>query len=183
MPNPLGQDASGSLLTGGNDVAPPAFGGENCQNEGCYWYANNEVSKNAIGMEYETDISEPQLSSFASAHSIDQLAVAAGTEGNQYTIEAGWDVDPGMWESSSKPHFFIFVNPDKYGSESCYDCHFVPAAEAKFTPGEALEPSSSRFKIGVKYSGGDWWIWAGTQWIGYVPASAWGSHFTKGTRG
>ncbi len=133
-------------------------------------------------MEYETDISEPHVSSFAEAHSIDQLAVAAGTEGNQYTIEAGWDVDQDKWESSPKPHFFIFVNPDKYGSESCYDCHFVSATEAKITPGAALEPSTSRFKIGVKYTGGDWWIWAGTQWIGYVPASAWGGHFTKGTR-
>ncbi len=171
---------SENLLAGG--VVPPALGGENCGSEGCYWYANNEVSKNAIGMEYETDISEPHVSSFAEAHSIDQLAVAAGTEGNQYTIEAGWDVDPDKWESSPKPHFFIFVNPDKYGSESCYDCHFVSATEAKITPGAALEPSTSRFKIGVKYTGGDWWIWAGTQWIGYVPASAWGGHFTKGTR-
>jgi Neprosin len=58
----------------------------------------------------------------------------------------------------------------------------VSAAEAKITPGAALEPSTSRFKIGAKYEGGDWWIWAGTQWIGYVPASAWGGHFTKGTR-
>ncbi|HSZ04861.1 MAG TPA: neprosin family prolyl endopeptidase [Solirubrobacteraceae bacterium] len=133
-------------------------------------------------MEYTTEVSEPHVSSFGLAHSIDQLAVGAGTEGNQYTIEAGWDVDPAYFTSSTaNPHFFIFVNPDKYGSESCYDCHFTPAAEAKITPGEALEPSTTNFTIGVKYSGGNWWIWAGTQWIGYVSGSAWGDHFTKGT--
>ena len=32
--------------------------------KGCYWYDNNEVEKPAIGMEYTTDISEPQVSSF-----------------------------------------------------------------------------------------------------------------------
>jgi hypothetical protein len=165
--------------TSESSVTPPAYKGENCQQGGCYWYAYNEVDKTAIGMEYETNISEPYVSPFNGAHSIDQLAVGGGTEGDQYTMEAGWDVDPGYFTSSpSKPHFFIFVNPDKYGSESCYDCDFVPASGAKITPGEALEPSAAKITYGVKYSGGNWWVWAGTQWIGYVPGSAWGKHFT-----
>lgn len=174
--------SSGLNTTGDSSIAPPAYGGQGCTGGGCYWYAQNEQAKAAIGMEYSTNISEPYVSSWSgNAHSIDQLAVGAGTEGNQYTIEAGFDVDPDMFGSSPKPHFFIFVNPDQYGSESCYDCNFVPAAEAKLTPGETLEPSTAKITLGVKYTGGNWWIWAGTQWIGYVPGSAWGGHFTKGS--
>jgi hypothetical protein len=73
----------------------------------------------------------------------------------------------------------------RYGSESSYDpSSFVPSVGAKITPGvTTFEPSTENFKIGVKYVVGEkrWWIWAGTQWIGYVPASAWGGNFTKGT--
>ena len=163
--------------------------GESCKAGGCYWYAYNDVQKEAIGMEYETNISQPQVSGFSEAHSIDQLAVGAGTEGDQYTIEAGWDVDPmAGWGSPEKPHFFVVVNPDNYGPESCYvgieeKCtSFVPAAEAKIAPGvTTLEPSTTKFRIGVEYTRGNWWIWAGTQWIGYVRKSAWGGNFTKGT--
>jgi hypothetical protein len=183
---PLGTASTGPASTGATgepSVTPPAYGGVGCEYEGCYWYADNEVNKSAIGMEYQTNISEPHVSSFSSAHSIDQLAIGDIEEGKtfRYTIEVGWDVDPGMFASSTKPHLFIFVNPDKYGSESCYDCHFVAAAEAKLTPGETLEPSTAKFTLAVKYTGGNWWIWAGTQWIGYVPGSAWGGNFTKGT--
>lgn len=184
--------ASDLGAAGEPSVTPPctgANGGCGCKKGGCYWYAYNEVEKTAIGMEYATDISEPHVSSFSYAHSIDQLALGAGTDGNQYTIETGWDVDPGLWESSPKPHFFILVNPDKYGSESCYDCDFIPASEAKITPGAILEPSTSKFRLGVEYlstcfpgaTSGCWWISAANQWIGYVPASAWGEHFTHGT--
>lgn len=196
-------------------------GGCGCKKEGeelqkgCYWYAYNEIDKTAIGMEYTTDISKPHVSSFNDygAHSIDQLAVGAGTEGNQYTIEVGWDVDPGLFELEQvekekrevekhekeqvtppeNPHFFLLVNNDKYKeceeNGKCYDpTSFVPAAEAKITPGATLEPSSAKFTIGVKYDSvcfpkaaeGCWWIWAGTQWIGYVKGSAWGGAFTKG---
>ena len=187
---------SGQGATSDPQTMPPADGGENCQSGGCYWYSNNEVSKTAIGMEYETNISQPHVSGFSGAHSIDQLAIAGGgvnSEGSpHYTIEAGWDVDPTAgWGSPEKPHFFVFFNPDYYGAESCYvgieaRCtSFVPAAEAKITPGvTALEPGTTKFKIGVKYvvSEKRWWIWAGTQWIGYIPGSAYGGHFTRGER-
>ena len=130
-------------------------------------------------------------------------------------IEAGWDVDPELFEREQvekekrevekhekqevtlhrPPHFFVFVNPDYYGTESCYvrveeRCtSFVPAEGAKITPGATLEPSTSKFRIGVEYlstcfpkaTGGCWWIFAANQAIGYVPASAWGEHFTHGT--
>jgi hypothetical protein len=135
-------------------------------------------------MEYITDISEPRISSFGGAHSIDQLALGeGGTTGTKYTIEVGFDVDHGLSPSSPrKPHLFIFVNPDNYGPASCYNCEppFVPVAGATIAPGEAFEPSTARISLGVKYSGGNWWIWVGNQWIGYVPDSYWGGHFTSG---
>src|ERR1700733_7624540 len=107
---------SGQGATSDPQTMPPADGGENCQSGGCYWYSNNEVSKTAIGMEYETNISQPHVSGFSGAHSIDQLAIAGGgvnSEGSpHYTIEAGWDVDPTAgWGSPEKPHFFFFFFP------------------------------------------------------------------------
>jgi hypothetical protein len=170
----------------GRASAPCAGEGENggcqCIKSGCYWWAENRVpEKAATGMEYETDISEPHVSSFAGAHSIDQLWVGAGGPYDEkYTFEIGWDVDPGMWGSSPAPHFFIFVNPDEYGSESAYDpTSFVPVGEPRIVPGETLTPETSAYRFGVEYRGGNWWIWAANQWIGYVRGSAWGNHFTK----
>jgi hypothetical protein len=178
----------------------------------------NEVNETAIGMEYATNVSKPTVSSFDgySAHSIDQLAATAVPEEGTFrdSVEAGFDVDPGMYEYEQiqkeekevakeekeavtppgRPHFFIFVNPDKYGPESCYidnnGCeHFIPAAEAKITPNEIFEPSTEKITLGVKYlatcfkgaTSGCWWIWAGTQWIGYVPESFWEGSFTHAT--
>jgi hypothetical protein len=201
-------------------AAPPADGGVGCEKGGCYWYVKNEVHETAIGMEYATNVSKPEVSSFAGAHSIDQLAAGAVEEEGtyRYTIETGFDVDPQLFEREQiekeekevakkekedvmppgRPHLFIFVNPDRYGSESCYidtvvenkPCeHFIPAAEAKLTPNETLEPSTAKITLGVKYlatcfkgaTSGCWWIWAGTQWIGYVPESFWGGSFTHAT--
>ena len=159
---------------------PPAFGGENCQQGGCYWYADNSNERSAIGMEYVTAISEPHVSNFSPAHSIDQLAMGGGAEGNQYTMEAGWDVDPGLW-GDSKPHFFIFVNRDKYTSEAdCYDCNYISVAGAKYAPGEALTPGSGKIEFGVEYRSGAWWISVGGEWVAYVPESFWEGNFTKG---
>ena len=202
-------DAPGVAPAGGEPSCEREGGpyhGCGCEKGGCFWYAKNEVEKTAVGMEYATNVSGPRVSSFECAgteelcaHSIDQLAMGAGTESNQYTIETGFDVDRGLFTSSPEsPHFFIVVNPDKYGNASCYidhegedeGCkHFIPAAEAKITPNETVKPSISKITLGVKYlaecfpkaTSGCWWIWAGTQWIGYVPASFWGGHFTQGT--
>jgi hypothetical protein len=182
--------SAASNLGATNDpgVAPPCakkgeHDGCNCREGGCYWWVENTTLRTAIGMEYATDISEPQVSSFSGAHSIDQLAVTYGL--TTYTMEAGFDVDPGFgWGASANPHFFIFANRDNYEGEcevdgECYDPKFfVPVVEAKIMPGEAFEPSTARFTIGVEYRGGNWWIWAGTQWIGYIPGSFWGGQFT-----
>jgi len=94
-------------------------------------------------------------------------------------MELGIDVDHGLFpQAPEKSHLFIYVNKDNYSSsEDCYDCNFVPFAEAKMVPGMILEPSSSKLILGVKYYQGNWWVWAGTQWIGYVPGSFWGGHF------
>jgi hypothetical protein len=118
---PIGTSAVTGELAGneagnlsGPIVMPPAYGGIGCEDGGCYWYDENEMQKTAIGMEYSTNISEPHVSSFSGAHSIDQLAVGAGPGLNTYTMEAGFDVDPGFgWSSPANPHFFMFVNKDQ----------------------------------------------------------------------
>jgi formylmethanofuran dehydrogenase subunit D len=171
-------------------VTPPAdpYGGENCNGVSCYWYVDNYRNRKVIGMEYATTISEPHVSSFSGAHSIDQLALEQGEALD--TVEAGWDVDPGMWTANpSKPHFFVFINKDKYEGEcetsgKCYDdeAYWTPLEGVKITMGEALEPSSAKFDIGAENFEGNWWIWAGKEWIGYVSGSFWGGKFTKAER-
>ncbi len=162
----------------------PADGGESCKNGGCYWYVQDEASKAATGFEYTTSITQPLVSKFTGdAHSIDQLAAGGGAEGNQDTMEAGFTVDHVMFPSApNQAHFFIYVNADKYkGSEEedCYDCHFVPLEGGKITPGEAFEPTYTPIRIAVKYYNNSWWIFAGTNWIGYVPEKYWSNEFTQ----
>jgi hypothetical protein len=192
VPSPIAHDVSSSIVVppitpakserlgvSESPTVPPALGGLGCRENGCYWYTANENSKGAIGMEYGTNISEPHVSPFGPAHSIDQLAMGAGPGGNTYTIEAGWDVDPGLFNSSPLPHFFIFINKNKYANgEDCYDCDYTPVEGAKISPGEALEPSSANFTIAVRYFNGAWWVWGGTQWIAYVSENFWGGSFT-----
>jgi len=126
VPSPIASGSAAPLLTptsGGVGIGelgatserravPPAYSGKRCYTEGpwkggCYWYVENEVKKNAIGMEYITNVSEPRVSSFPGAHSIDQLNLGAGGPGDDHnTIEAGIDVAPEMFGGSQKPHFF-----------------------------------------------------------------------------
>lgn len=161
-------------------TSPPSYGGRDCQSGGCYWYVQNAVEKKAIGMYYTTNVSDPPVSTFSLAHSIDQLAVGSGAGGNTYTVEAGWDVDPGAFDSTT-PHFFTYANRNQYkGEGDCYDCEFVPATEAKIVPGETLRASSEPMTIGVEYWEGNWWIWVNTQWVGYIHGSFWGGKFTVG---
>ena len=172
-----------ALVPGERTAVPPAYNGEKCQIGGCYWHVADQVSKSAIGMEYTTTVSEPHVSSFPNAHSVDQLAVSAGGSGHLYnTIEAGIDVDPGMFGGSSKPHFFIYLNNNEYsGPPDCYDCNYHSYYEAKIAPGGELPTGATNFRIGVEFWGGDWWIWAGTQWIAYVEPGFWpNDDFTKG---
>jgi hypothetical protein len=170
---------------------------------------NHKEKKDVVGMEYTTSIpAETLVSSFPGAHSIDQLAVLGkivkkiNEKGEEVevpndTVETGWTAEPETaTEREEKdgapgthPHYFIFVNPDAYGGESCYDykCDFISLETPKYAPGEKL-PAQSEFKFGVKYlstcftgaTSGCWWFWAGTQWVGYVPESAWHNEFTKG---
>jgi virginiamycin B lyase len=178
-----------SLSPSLDSIFPSSYEGE-CENsnkekyysEGkpyCYWHVVNTVDKSAIGMEYETDISEPTVSSFPGAHSIDQLWVSGG--GLEYTFEVGFTVSPSQFAGNVQPHFFIFVNPDDYGKESKYDTDFTPAEGNTVSPGEVFQPSTTPFRIGVRYYDGAWWFFAGTRWQGYVPGSYWGYHFTQAT--
>jgi Neprosin len=182
----------GQALTGvaGSSVSPESnpYHGKKCREGGCFWYAESEAQKSAIGMEYATTISEPHVSSFNEAHSIDQLALGAGAGLNTYTVEVGWDVDPHKWSKANpgKPHLFVFINKEQYKGEceqsgKCYDdeAYWTPLEGVKLKMGEALEPGPARFIIGAENFEGNWWIWAGNEWIGYVSGSFWGGKFTK----
>jgi Neprosin len=196
------QSASQTALLSGN-LSPAAneYKGE-CETEKgtkyeiegkpyCYWHVIDTVEKPAIGMLYETDISEPTVSSFPGAHSIDQLWAIG--DGGESTFEVGFTVSPTQFsaeepEPARQPHFFVFVNPDNYGPEACYvgrpKCTVVytPIEGETVTPNEVFTNSTTTFKIGVKYYDGNWWVFAGTKWQGYVPGSYWGGKFTEASK-
>jgi len=182
--HPVASSGQDPMQEAAGAAAPPESAEEErCKAGGCYWYAESEYQKFAIGEEYTTAISEPAISDFPGAHSVDQLGVGGGLGGNTNTMEEGFDVDhSGIWPSlPNNPHLFIFVNHDKYTSESdCYDCNFVPAQFATIVPGEAFEPTKTKISLAVRYYQGNWWVWAG-QWLGYVEGSFWSGKFTKGS--
>jgi hypothetical protein len=99
----------------------------------------------------------------------------------------GWIVAPGLFpeDSPTSPHLFTYVNKDGYKSNGaeggdCYDCHFVPKYETKVIPGEVLSTTTYNMSMGVQYRNGNWWIWFGDQWIGYINGDFWEGKYTSG---
>jgi DNA-binding beta-propeller fold protein YncE len=167
-------------------AAPNTYKGELCTlGGGCYWYAENGIPKEALGVFYETTVAEPKVSSFPGAHSIDQFFLGAGAEGRQYTFEGGSDVDPGMWAANepTKPHLFVFANWNKYEGECCeYEpTSFVPVEGAPYVPGSVLPKGIMKFD--AEFENEKWWIGIGATWLGYLPESTWrGATFVKATK-
>jgi hypothetical protein len=183
-------------LLGKQPVGPSHNSGERCgtvveYKEYCYWHVQDQVTRKVIGMEYITDISQPELPGLPGIHSLDQLNLGRrkSKRTGEYigdTIEAGIGVfhkvpEPKDSSMASWPHFFIYLNNNGYrGSPDCYECaEFTARLGAKLMPGRALKPSAARFRIGVEYWKGNWWFWAGTEWIGYVNSSFWNKEFTQ----
>jgi hypothetical protein len=154
------------------------------EEEGSYFYAGDIWQVGGIGMQFGGQVSQPTVSSFKEAHSIDQLAEESDG-GATDTMEEGWIVSPDQFASNSpdSPHLFTYVNKDHYTSNGepggdCYDCEFVPRTEAKFSPGEALTPTKKAVEFAVEYHEGNWWINYDNEWIGYCKGSFWPTGFS-----
>jgi hypothetical protein len=152
-----------------------------------YFYTGDDWQKKTVGMEFGEEIAQPKVSSFANAHSLGQLAVANNPETVEKTVEMGWTVAPSLFseDDPTSPHLFTYVNKDDYKSNGeaggdCYDCHFVPRYEAKIVPGEVLGTTTYNLSMAVQYKNGNWWVWLGDQWIGYLNGDFWEGKYTSG---
>jgi len=106
---------------------------------------------------------------------------------HDYSVELGWRA-----EAIGGPRIFTYVNKDDYQSHglpggSCYNCHFVPVPGAQYTPGQNLVPTAPpnnliTLKFGLREVAGNWWVWVGDQWIGYLEGSFWPEPFTVSER-
>jgi hypothetical protein len=145
-----------------------------------YWHAGNGWIPYGVGASINTEIFDPSVSTSTGAHSLGQLAIA-NDGGVYYTIEVGWNVDPGLY-GDTLTHLFTYVNKDHYATNGqlggdCYNCNLTPAAGATYKVGQTLTPNT-HVQIAAEYTGGNWWVWFDNQWIGYVPGSFWGGAFT-----
>jgi len=192
-----------------HSTSPPPVGAENMfaapfaaassAAEGYYYVGDiwwPPAKKPWVGLTYKTEFSDPVVPPNAEfeAHSISQLSVGGGGSG-QYSFELGWikelkDQEEGY--KGARP--FFFVNPDKYGPLSCYDCGLILAEGAKepfhshyYASDGSPEsrdvngnsPATFVVVFAVKQYKGAWWIYFNSEWVGRVSDENWGKHFTK----
>jgi len=96
------------------------------------------------------------------------------------TEEVGWIVYPDHF-GDSNTHFFIYSTPDGYAS-GCYDdeCGDFVIYQDGGLLGATISPISvwkgAQYEIQAQYilQNGNWWVWAGGNYIGYYPNAMYG---------
>jgi hypothetical protein len=181
---------------------PPLFGtAPEGQEGGPYWYVGNYWWHTSVGGSVNIAVEQPyvkppQNAGGAGAHSLAQLAFSDGktdsvTHNTHFTIELGWNVDRGLYNTDSHVHLFTYVNKDGYASNAtgndcggdCYNGHFVPSTPQNYMPGQVLSPtgSHSTVRFAVLYVSGNWWYSFNNQWMGYTPASGVNNFWAPGS--
>ncbi|KAL8262498.1 hypothetical protein R6Q59_023847 [Mikania micrantha] len=112
--------------------------------------------------------------------SLGQLWITRGSGSDLNTIEAGWQVYPGLYGDSST-RLFIFWTSDGYQRRKCYNlgCPGFIQTSNEIALGGTLSPISqvdgSQYEMTVLIwkdrKGGDWWMKFGETLVGYWPAS------------
>lgn len=168
-PHPAGYDPTvvkGSGYAGSDEPDPPG-----------YRYVSKQFNDFAHGVSIEMSIDDPEINMDAfRAHSIASIHMA-GHPGSGDGVELGWR----KFRYQRETRLFIFVKKDAYQTYGqpggdCYNCHFVPYYGADYVPGQELEISSSNqdtMRMGITVFDGNWWLWVGDQWIGYVDSAFW----------
>ncbi|XP_024524485.1 uncharacterized protein LOC9654542 [Selaginella moellendorffii] len=112
-----------------------------------------------------------------SEFSLSQVWILSGSIGN--SIEAGWQVFPGMY-GDQYPRLFIYWTSDSYQATGCYNllCSGFVQTSTEILIGGAIAPSSS--SDGTQYDisiliwkdpqEGNWWLEYGDRIVGYWPA-------------
>ncbi|KAF8645035.1 hypothetical protein HU200_066240 [Digitaria exilis] len=122
--------------------------------------------------------------------SLTQLWVTSGsyTDEDLNTVEAGWQVYPGMY-GDNNPRLFIYWTRDAYSETGCYNlvCPGFVQINNQIAIGGSLSPVSiyggSQYDIDILVckdpKGGNWWLQVGGSDVGYWPSSIF-SGFTNG---
>ena len=92
------------------------------------------------------------------------------------TLETGWSESAGIY-GDTEPHLFVFA----------FDCGEAIGYAGGALPWVQVSPvaypnmvlsHNDRFHLyGTRLVGGDWWVYYGGEWLGYVPGEAWTSYF------
>lgn len=144
---------------------PKAYGGQ-------YFYGTAYSTQASDGMQAMVTVAAPTLGAHDD-HTLAELA-AQSADGRQI-VEVGWIVDRSN-ATAGRPSLFVYHWVD--GGGSCYNgCGFVQVS-SKMRPGDPLTTGGS-IAFGILHYKNNWWIGAGTEWVGYFPDSLWKNSFTK----
>ncbi|KAD5802709.1 hypothetical protein E3N88_14069 [Mikania micrantha] len=113
--------------------------------------------------------------------SLGQLWITRGSDSDLNTIEAGWQVYPGLY-GDSNTRIFIYWTSDGYHTTGCYNlgCTGFVQTNNDIALGGTLSPTSqvdgSQYEMTILIwkdpNEGDWWMQLGDdELIGYWPAS------------
>ena len=105
-----------------------------------------------------------------------------GTGTTTQTAEVGWQNYPGFY-GNENPNLFIYWTADGYNKTGCYNLSC--AGFVQYSSSLHLGASFSNFSIsdGPQYEiqlqyylyNGNWWLSVGNTWMGYYPASIYGT--------
>ncbi|XP_076904434.1 protein neprosin-like, partial [Bidens hawaiensis] len=113
--------------------------------------------------------------------SLSQLWVTGGSFPDLDTIEAGWHVDPEIYDGDTNTRLFIYWTNDGYQTAGCYNlkCPGFVQTNNEIAIGGSLSPTSqvdgSQYEITILIwkdtKQGVWWMQLNGKEVGYWPAS------------
>jgi Neprosin len=147
-----------------------------------YYHADSAQSGTFFGGMSDMTVYTPILEN-AAGHSIYQMWLTAGSP--VQSAEAGWTVDPGL-NGDLTPHLFTYFTTNGYtqdgdnlGGYNRLAKGWVQSSATGF-PGMQLASSSigqyvNRYDMLYMLWQGNWWFKIESEWLGYYPASLYGS--------
>ena len=147
-----------------------------------YYHADSGQNGTFFGGVSDMTVYTPILENGA-GHSIYQMWLTAGIP--LQSAEAGWTVDPGL-NGDLTPHLFTYFTTNDYaqdgdnlGGYNRLQKGWVQVSATGF-PGMRLASSSighdvSRYDMQYMLWQSNWWFKLESEWLGYYPASVYGS--------
>lgn len=135
----------------------------------------------STGMTANFRIQKPYVDSL-SYHSLAEIALQSAD--SQQIVEAGWNVDPGLY-GDSNPHIFVgsWVN-NVFKGYNASNVNWVDYASNAQNAGASILADVDLSKtMNIQVSAGNWWVSYNGAWLGYFKGSQWtaaGVTFDKG---